>query len=184
MTSKRQKILDATLQLSLETGIDAVSTLNIAKKAGVAKGTLFHHFPTKLDLIDTVYKSIKSDFEFFAAAEHLNFSQQFSYMWRNGLQWAVENTDKIAFLNAYYIAMSVPNARRREAKKESTVTLRNLIICGQKDKIVANENTEMLVEFIHSLFMATAMLLNSQQETNVDECIENSLSIIRRVVDY
>lgn len=184
MTSKRQNILDATLQLTVDTGIDAISTLNIAKRAGVAKATLFHHFQTKPELIDAVYKSIKSDFEFFAAPAHLSFAQQFCYMWQNSLHWAIENPQKIVFLNAYYTAMSVPSVRRREAKKESIITLRNMIVRGQKDQIIATENTDMLVEFIYALFMSTALLIHSHQDINVEECIADSLSIIQRVIHF
>lgn len=183
MTPKRQKILDATLQLAVDTGIDAISTLNIAKKAGVAKATLFHHFQTKSELIDEVYKSIKSDFEFFSAPKHLNFNQQLSHMWLNSLNWAVENPHKIVFLNAYYTAMSVPSVRRLEAKKQSTMTLRNMILCEKKGKKIATEDTDMLVDFIYAMFMSTALLIHSQPDKNVEEHMNDSLSIIQRVVN-
>ncbi|MCL1060195.1 TetR/AcrR family transcriptional regulator [Shewanella gelidimarina] len=182
MTQKRQQILDATLELAVDTGIDAISTLNIAKKAGVAKATLFHHFQTKAELIDAVYKSIKSDFDFFSAPENLSFSDQFIYMWRSNLGWAIENPHKIVFLNAYYTAMSIPNERRLVAKKESTIGLYNLIVSGQESKQVASEKADILVEFIYSLFMSTALLIHSQLEITAEEYIEDSLSVILRVV--
>lgn len=184
MTQKRQKILDATLQLAVDAGIDTISTLTIAKNAGVAKATLFHHFKTKTDLIDMVYKSIKSDFEFFSAPEHLNFSQQFSCMWRNNLYWAIKNPHKIIFLNAYYTSMSIPMARRREAKKESTIALHHMLVNGQKQESIANENVDLLVEFIYALFMSTALSIHFQENISIDTHIEDSLTVIQRVMNF
>ena len=46
-TDKKQAILHSALQLFVNKGFNATSTASIAKAAGVATGTLFHHFPTK-----------------------------------------------------------------------------------------------------------------------------------------
>lgn len=47
MTDKRQAILETALRLFVDQGFHGTSTASIAKQAGVATGTLFHHFPTK-----------------------------------------------------------------------------------------------------------------------------------------
>ncbi|MGL5975525.1 MAG: TetR/AcrR family transcriptional regulator, partial [Aeromonas sobria] len=47
MTDKRRQILDAALALCAEDGLQGAATARIAKAAGVANGTLFHHFPSK-----------------------------------------------------------------------------------------------------------------------------------------
>ncbi|MCG1053557.1 TetR/AcrR family transcriptional regulator [Mycetohabitans sp. B5] len=52
---KREAILDAARALLLEHGAD-VTTSAIASQAGVAKATLFAHFPDKDDLIDAVIR--------------------------------------------------------------------------------------------------------------------------------
>ncbi len=47
----RQKILEAA-RSCLESGdLQNASTREIAKRAGVAEGTIFHHFPTKEELM-------------------------------------------------------------------------------------------------------------------------------------
>ena len=47
MTDKRRQILDAALTLCAEDGLQGAATARIAKAAGVAHGTLFHHVPSK-----------------------------------------------------------------------------------------------------------------------------------------
>ncbi|KJE35550.1 transcriptional regulator [Thalassospira sp. HJ] len=47
----RQKILAAARECFCSGTFDAVPTREIAKKAGVAEGTIFNHFPTKEELL-------------------------------------------------------------------------------------------------------------------------------------
>ena len=49
--ASRQAILDAALLLFAEHGFAATSTRRIARDAGVSEGLIFHHFPTKQQLL-------------------------------------------------------------------------------------------------------------------------------------
>lgn len=51
MSEKQVKILEAAIESFSEKGFAATSTSEIAKKAGVAEGTIFRHYKTKKDLL-------------------------------------------------------------------------------------------------------------------------------------
>lgn len=51
MTEKQQRIVDAAIEIFAEKGYSGTSTNEIAKKAGVAEGTIFKHYKTKKDLL-------------------------------------------------------------------------------------------------------------------------------------
>jgi AcrR family transcriptional regulator len=51
MTEKQKRILEAAVETFSEKGFAATSTSEIAKKAGVAEGTIFRHYKTKKDLL-------------------------------------------------------------------------------------------------------------------------------------
>lgn len=51
LTEKQWKILEAALQAFTEKGYSASTTSEIAKRAGVAEGTIFRHFKTKKDIL-------------------------------------------------------------------------------------------------------------------------------------
>ncbi|MCM3743899.1 TetR/AcrR family transcriptional regulator [Sporosarcina luteola] len=51
LTDKQRKILVAATEMFAEKGFAATSTNEIAKKAGVAEGTIFRHYKTKKDLL-------------------------------------------------------------------------------------------------------------------------------------
>lgn len=51
LTEKQKKILIAAIESFSEKGYAATSTSEIAKKAGVAEGTIFRHYKTKKELL-------------------------------------------------------------------------------------------------------------------------------------
>ncbi|CAM4109086.1 TetR/AcrR family transcriptional regulator [Lederbergia lenta] len=51
LTEKQKNILAAATEAFAEKGFAATSTSEIAKKAGVAEGTIFRHYKTKKDLL-------------------------------------------------------------------------------------------------------------------------------------
>jgi len=54
----RRSLLDAALQLGYERGLAAVTVQAVAQRAGVTKGGLFHHFPSKEALFDGLFDDI------------------------------------------------------------------------------------------------------------------------------
>lgn len=59
--TKKDIIIQATIALVEESGLQDTSTAKIAEKAAVATGTLFHHFPTKKDLFDATYEYVQKE---------------------------------------------------------------------------------------------------------------------------
>src|SRR5690625_84457 len=51
LTEKQRDILKAAVKLFAENGYAATSTSEIARKAGVAEGTIFRHYKTKKELL-------------------------------------------------------------------------------------------------------------------------------------
>jgi len=52
----RQRILDVTATLVLEKGIDGVSLRQIADEVGVKAGSLYYHFTSKDQLVETIFQ--------------------------------------------------------------------------------------------------------------------------------
>jgi AcrR family transcriptional regulator len=66
-TSTRQRILDAALACLVETGTSGFTTTAVVSQAGVSRGALFDHFPTKADLeaatIEALFDEMVADYE-------------------------------------------------------------------------------------------------------------------------
>ncbi|MFD0712148.1 TetR/AcrR family transcriptional regulator [Paenibacillus sp. GCM10027626] len=51
---RRNEILDAADELFGQKGFDGTSTNDILQKVGIARGTLYHHFKSKADIMDAL----------------------------------------------------------------------------------------------------------------------------------
>ena len=62
VADKRAALLDAALELFARDGLQAVPTSAIARRAGVAKGTLFVYFETKEQLLNELYLEVAAQY--------------------------------------------------------------------------------------------------------------------------
>lgn len=62
-SSPRARILESALTCFLESGYEQTSVARICERSGVSNGTLFHHFPTKEAIADTLYLDAIADFQ-------------------------------------------------------------------------------------------------------------------------
>jgi AcrR family transcriptional regulator len=60
--SRRERIIDAALDLFAAKGFDRTTTKEIARAAGVAEGLIFHHFDTKESLLTALFETRRSYF--------------------------------------------------------------------------------------------------------------------------
>lgn len=59
----RQLLIQSAIRHALENGLGRVSVEAVAFDAGVTKGGLFHHFPSKQALIDAVFQYLLQEYE-------------------------------------------------------------------------------------------------------------------------
>ncbi|PLR96553.1 TetR/AcrR family transcriptional regulator [Bacillus sp. T33-2] len=62
LTDKQKKVMIAAIEIFAEKGYSATSTSEIAKKAGVAEGTIFRHYKTKKDLLISIVSPVMVKF--------------------------------------------------------------------------------------------------------------------------
>lgn len=58
--ASKETILMATLELASENGLGAVSLSQIAKKVGIQKASLYSHFSSKDEIIDSLYHYLRT----------------------------------------------------------------------------------------------------------------------------
>jgi AcrR family transcriptional regulator len=57
----RDRLLSATLESLHERGYSGTSTQEVCRRAGVSRGTLLHHFPTRIDLLCAALDTILTE---------------------------------------------------------------------------------------------------------------------------
>jgi len=102
--NKREAILSTALMLFAERGFYGTTTSLISKEAGVAAGTLFFHFKTKEDLIDTLYCRIKSELAQ-AMSQSIDkaksTTENLHAIARNVIIWSIANPEKVKFMEQF-----------------------------------------------------------------------------------
>lgn len=90
--AKRGAILDAAVHEIARNGI-AASTASIAKRAGVASGSLFTYFPDKQSLLNELYLELKREVYSRINANfptRASFKTRARHVWTQFLGWAIE----------------------------------------------------------------------------------------------
>jgi len=172
-TNKKQQLLDSALTLFVNQGIDATSTASIAKHAGVANGTLFHHFPSKEALVLALYKSIKQDFALQIKPFQLEanqLKQQAKQVWDQAIEWAVINADKQQFCLQVSQYHQLSSQVKAQVLAEEFGYLPLLIDFGQRHNIIANYPLQLMVDNAHGQFISSSMYL-----TNHPELVQDTL---------
>lgn len=98
----KELILSAAKQLASDEGLTQINMRTVAKECGIALGTIYNYYPTKMDLIIAIIESFWAecfsslhasdlkDFDFFQKLEYLYFFilkylEQFKSNWLNDL---------------------------------------------------------------------------------------------------
>jgi AcrR family transcriptional regulator len=103
-----EKILESALMIFVTKGFTA-STGEITKNAGVSTGLLFHYFPTKNDLIVTLYEqclleNFKAWFNAFAENNQNDlpgFKKLVRLGWEESVAWGLENWNKFQYIQLF-----------------------------------------------------------------------------------
>ncbi len=92
----RRALLDATVQLIEEQGLEAVSVREVARRTGVSPGAPFRHFPTRLALLTAVAevaeeRLVQAVEESLRSEPQADPLQKFRAIGRGFLRWAFAN---------------------------------------------------------------------------------------------
>ncbi len=117
---KRERFLQAALQLFVSKGVQNTSTADIAREAGTASGTLFLYFATKQDLVNDLVIMISRQ-ESEAIYQLLTDSQStqdtFFAIWNGSVHWLLEHMDAYQFSQQIRDSGWITEATTRETGK-------------------------------------------------------------------
>jgi len=115
---KRISIFDATLTLVLQTGFTGLKMADVAKKAGVATGTVYKYFSSKESLIDDLFlhqKEIKLREMTDGYQPGEPFLVSFKRMWTNYFTGCINNPERMIFIEQFYRSPYISASTREKA---------------------------------------------------------------------
>lgn len=157
--NKKQQLLDAALALFVNQGIYATSTASIAKTAGVATGTLFHHFPSKDALVLELYKNIKQEFALQIAPFELDaakLEQQAKVIWQQAIDWALANAEQQQFCLLVMQYQPLSADTKAQIFADEFGFLKEIMLFGQQHQLIANYPIGLMLESAHGQFLTSS----------------------------
>ncbi|GLS89515.1 TetR family transcriptional regulator [Psychromonas marina] len=158
---KKQALLDSALALFVDQGFHATSTASIAKKAGVATGTLFHHFASKDALLNHLFMAVKLEFAEDISQGILTRGQtgkdlksDAEHLWQHAIDWALQNPIKQRFFLQYSMSSEVDATIREQAMNSVLHFVVVLIEKGQQQGIIADFPIPLMLANCHGQYLA------------------------------
>ncbi len=99
---KEERIYEVVLQLTQKVGLAGLRISDIAKEADLAHGTLYIYFKNKKELINQLYKKIKSRVSAELLPENIeeySIKEGMQLVWQNYLHYLVHNQIEIHFMS-------------------------------------------------------------------------------------
>jgi AcrR family transcriptional regulator len=153
-TDKREAILSTALRLFTERGFHGTPTSLISQEAGVATGTLFFYFKTKEELIDTLYRTIKSEAGTALKAgvdAEPTIDDKIRRVGLNAVSWGIKNREKIQFMEQFAHSPFVSSTAHDEGMSHF-LFLKDLIRDGIRQGVIRDYDPGLLLHIMAASF--------------------------------
>jgi len=151
ITDKKKAIFESTLALVKENGFHGTPMSQIAKQAGVAAGTIYHHFESKDMLImelytyicDKILKSMLQDDH-----EEMSYKERFFNFWISHCLFYIQNPNALFFMEQF---VNSPYSTRNPLQESERFgpTFRDLVKTGVETGLLKPINYLILSSLIH-----------------------------------
>ncbi|HEY9841417.1 MAG TPA: TetR/AcrR family transcriptional regulator [Candidatus Obscuribacterales bacterium] len=173
--NKIPAIFQATLELVGEVGLTGLKMANIAKKAQLASGTLYLYFSSKEDLLNALYRHLKSQHSYLSAASEQDLGQplkvQLKKMWAESLRFRLAHFNESVFVEQFYYSPYL-TAESREVSNQVMQYLLQVLEAGKRDQLIKDLDNALLL-----------CLLSGFLKETVAHCKANRLEISPELID-
>ena len=118
--NKKSLILQVTLELITEKGVENTSLTDIIKASGVANGTLYHHFKKKEEIIEELYTILTEDFGVVTMRNTEcteDPRKKYQTMWLNLYHYFIDNPLAFIFSEQIGRSSNIPLRLKEESRK-------------------------------------------------------------------
>ena len=185
---KKEILLQTALKLFVYQGFKDTPTSKIAKDAGIATGTLFYFFPTKDDLIVSLYLKLKD-----LAAVNINTAlsgleskeEMIKIYYEQSLKWSLENPDEFSFLAQFSNSPYLKKIDNDKNAAQIAPVLEIFRSCIAENKII-NVDVHLLYSLISNQVFGVNQYLLSQKLNKKEQykIIEETFDLFWKMIRY
>lgn len=152
---RRESILTAALGSFVERGFHGTAIPQIAERAGIAAGTIYHYFDSKEALVNALYRTWKSAIAqrvFATFPQGAPVRTQFDVMWNEMIAFAVANPEAFAFIELHNHA-SYLDAESKAIERTTKDFALAIIRRAQANGVVKPLEPTILMELVFGAFV-------------------------------
>ncbi len=157
LADKKRAILESTLELIKENGFHGTPMSQVAKKAKVAAGTIYHYFDSKDTLICQLFSYVKERIvEALFDQDDVNndFKERFFKIWMNLYNFYINNLNTLVFFEQF--VNSPYNKKIPKPEGDSFKPLHDFFSAGiEKGKLIP-VNPKILAVLAHGSILTAA----------------------------
>ncbi len=157
--SKKEDIFNATLQLIIEEGIQAVTLAKILGKAGVGSGTLYHYFSSKEQLLYELYLKLSgrmSESVLNGYDPHESVRIRFNKLLKGYLEYIIHNFHEHNFTEQYFYILRKTRPSDSAFDTPFRSALGKIFTDGQDQKIILNYEIPILIQITCGIIASIA----------------------------
>ncbi|HEY9841748.1 MAG: TetR/AcrR family transcriptional regulator [Candidatus Sericytochromatia bacterium] len=175
--NKIPAIFQATLELVGETGLAGLKMAAIAKKAHIASGTLYLYFASKEELLNALYRHLKSQHSFLSEpAPDLPIKSRLKTMWEASLRHRLDHFNEALFTEQMHFSSYLS----QESKEVSNTVMQGLIQLldrGKRELIVKDVDNALLLALLLGFLKETVALCRAHQLDLSRDLLETSFAL-------
>ncbi|MBU9731524.1 TetR/AcrR family transcriptional regulator [Klebsiella variicola] len=170
--NKRKLILHAAVQTIAEAGLDA-TTQSIARRAGVAQGTVFTYFTNKDDLLNQLYLELKSQLRLTLAHsdEPKTLRDRVWMAWQAYVSWGVNHPSEHAVLAKLGLSSRISNETRNEGSR-AFCDVSDLLEKARAGGALSNQPVEFTAAVMGGMGDITISFMRSAPATAEKTCLD------------
>jgi TetR/AcrR family transcriptional regulator, repressor of fatR-cypB operon len=154
-SDRREQILDAALRCFVERGFYGTTIPEIADKASIAAGTIYHYFDSKEALVNALFRHWKQHIAqrvFAAFPQTAPVREQFRVMWHEIVAFATQSPTAFAFIELHNHA-SYLDAESKAIDGNTKAFAHLMIVRAQKEGVVKPLDAWVLMELVFGAFV-------------------------------
>lgn len=158
LADKKKAIFKSTLELVKENGFHGTPISLIAKKAGIAAGTIYIYFNSKDELMTELYTTIRTQMieEILVKDdESKDYKERFFQIWLNHCLFYINNPEIVYFLEQYTNSPYY-KYNQQEENDRFRAALRTFIKSGIENRHLKSMDSFVLGNFVHGTVISTA----------------------------
>jgi AcrR family transcriptional regulator len=176
---KEELIYQTVLDIIMEKGLSGLKVSEIARKAGLAHGTVYIYFKNKKELINELYKKAKRK----ASTNILNstdlegdYRVALELIWRNYVSYLIDNQRETKFL-MQCIQSSFLEKESLKIGDDFLNHLNGFFDKGKKDRQIKNLDNQLIISVIIGLAKEIVQKVNEKTLKMTDELMDDSFEL-------